>query len=242
MSVHRRQTEPRGNSPFSPGARVALSALLLLLGAGCGDSLLGSFGLSQNLGIGLDLPDDPAWTMRWYGGPGAATVGSCASLAGTASTTQEGFVMTGPSPLPTPLATVAGDGFTWSLGIPLVTDGSRLEDVAGEPLAGIWGVAPFHAVFVAEGDLGRLEQELQVGSYDGASIQSGAQWVELFLNEYEATDLVGAIVAVDQDIEMTQDAGAVPVESLDIEGFHAELIVLATGSDPLAGLVRQGCD
>jgi len=234
-------TQSRGPS-LAPGARVVAAALLLLLGTGCGDSLLGSFGLSNSLGIGLELPVDPAWTMRWLGGPGAPTVGSCDALAADAGDTPEGFEMAGPTPLPTQLATIEGDGFTWSLAIPLVNDGSTVIATASAPLDGVWGVAPFHALLVATGDLDALEQELQIDSLDGTPLVAGGQWVEIFLETATPSDLVGAIATVDQAIEFTSGDGALYVEPLDAEGVHADVLALANGEDPLGGLDLPECD
>jgi len=239
------RTESRGGL-LLPGARVVLFALLLLASAGCGDSLLGSFGLSQNLGIGLELPNNAAWNMRWYGGEGAATVGSCEIHEATAVALDDsygGFEMSSPSPMPTPRATVDGGSFSWSLGIPLVTDGSStVTATASDPVAGIWGIAPFHAIFVASGDLFDLEDALDIGSTDGTELVQGAQWVELFLDPQNPTSLEAAIASTSQDIEFSSTAGYVLVEPLDPAGYHRELLVFANGSDPLGGLSIPDCE
>ena len=239
MSVTPSRTEPRGTSQ-ALGARVFVAALALF-GAGCGDSLLGSFGLSQNLGLGLDLPADAAWSMRWYAGPGAPTVGTCALLPATGDESDEGFSMSGPTPLPSPLASIDGGSFAWSLGLPLVSDGGEPTASDAQPNAGIWGIAPFHAVLVATGDIDGFEQQLEIGTVDGTPLAEGAQWVELFLDAQAPTDLRGAIATTAQQIPMTDRDGDVPVEPMDPDGLHRDLLVLTSGADPLGGLTIPDC-
>ena len=223
---------------------VVLPALLLLLGAGCGDSLLGSFGLSQNLGLGLEAPEGAAWTMRWYGGLGAATVGSCEVHSATSVNEDAEYgelEMTPPDPLPVPLVTTDRGAFAWSLGIPMVTDGQGIRATATDPALGIWGVSPFHALLVASGDLGALEEDLEIGRADGSELVSGPQWVELFIEEDTPMTLVDSIVVIDQDIEMTAGSGNLPIEALEPDEEHRELLVFATGAAPLGGLDIPSC-
>ena len=150
--------------------------------------------------------------------------------------------MTSPDPLPSPLASIGGGAFSWSLGIPLVTDGQGVRATATDPTTGIWGVAPFHALLVAAGDLSALEDALEIGTFDGTGLVAGPQWVELFVDADTPISLVGSIVTTSQEIEMTAADGALPVEPLDPDGYHDDLLVFASGSAPLGGLTIPDCE
>ncbi len=220
-----------------------LLAAVVVSGAGC-DSLLGEAGLGGTFLSGAAEPADPSWELRWFDGSGVRS--PCDLLEpgeGSIVFDYDFGILELPPPTPAaPVGTIDEGTFAWALALMVLVDADADEDRPAsdaDPTAGVWGLAPLHALLHVTGDLQDFEAALQPSSLDGAALSPGFQTVEIFPDQVVSSgSFVGALALADPTITFTQEAGAVVADPLEFVDSAMRALVVGEG---LGGVVFEAC-
>ncbi len=231
---------------------LLLSSLAL---SACGDSLVGGPMLEELLGI-EEVPQEVAWELRWYRGPGQPLLLECDLRPPWTGIHQLEQVVFGevevPPPevleVPEPGMIMEGEGFSWALALLVLVDAhvyweadpeGQRSDLQEE--RGIWGVVPEYVLVFAEGDMDAARHELLVEPQeDVGQIAEGMQFMSFLPEVLLGTEsLSGSLIPVEhEEAEHLWEPGPLV---LHLEYLEEHIHEVFEG-EPLGGAERQPCD